>query len=245
MLEQTLRTRADEGGRDGNLPVSTLLRYFEHLRWEGLRLNYAGMQELITGERLAVVRAQEIEILQPIRAGETGVFRLWTERVGRTSATFGHTIRSESGELLARCAVVWVHLTREGTPVALPAHVVASPTGEVPSMSMLTESVPTGAWSYRYAVRASEVDVLQHVNHASYVRYVEDTLAFGEQYRAWGARTAWAQRSIGRLAIDYRAETHLGSDVEVKTWVGEDDAFHFALSAGRTEVGRARVVTRR
>ena len=244
MLEISLSRRPDEGDREGNLSMTTIAKYFETLRWRAFEADYAGIGSLFAGDHISVVRAQRIVSSAPIRAGAELKARMWSASLGRTSATFGHELLSTNGEVLASAGVVWVHMTREGTPVELPGSLVVTSEREVPLFGREMEEAPNGAWSYRYAVRASEVDQLQHVNHASYVRYVEDTRAFAAQYRGYGTRTNAAQRHVRSLGIEYVSETHLGSDVDVRTWVasGEHDTLLFELRAGYKLSARARIV---
>lgn len=76
----------------------------------------------------------------------------------------------------------------------------------------------------RFRVRHYELDFLGHLNHANYVRYMQEAAieasteaGFSPQwYRDNG--TGWV---IRQLQIRYHAQVHYGDEMEIKTWVSD------------------------
>ena len=95
------------------------LQYFEHARWMALR--ELG-PDWLQGQGLTlVVRKVTLEYARPARVFDELVIRLWVERIGRTSLTFGQDLRRQDDDaLVASADVVTVCLGADGRPHAVP-----------------------------------------------------------------------------------------------------------------------------
>ena len=79
-------------------------------------------------------------------------------------------------------------------------------------------------YTRRFRIRHYELDFLGHLNHANYVRFMQEAAieasteaGFSPQwYREHG--TGWV---IRRLEIRYHAQVRYGDEVEIKTWVSD------------------------
>ncbi len=93
----------------------------------------------------------------------------------------------------------------------------------------LRSRAPTEAWSHLVAARWSDADVLQHVNQSNYLAYFEDVRWLGAQAGAYGQHSALAQRECAKAAIDYRRQVLVGDQLQVATWVLDDDPLRLGL----------------
>ncbi len=95
------------------------LQYFEHARWMALR--ELGPQWLQGQGLTLVVRKVTIEYNRPAQVFDELQVRLWIERIGKTSLTFGQDLlRQADGQEIARAEVVTVCLGTDGRPHAIP-----------------------------------------------------------------------------------------------------------------------------
>ena len=136
----------------------------------------------------------------------TGAGPRWAER--RTNIVVG-----DRQEVQARA--IWVFLNREGGTAPLPAgffeHYGAAAGRRVSGRLRLappTDDAPERAWP----LRASDIDVLDHVNNAVALAAVEDELARRP-----------ARRRLATMQVEYRAPIDPGDEPGlVTTW--DDDA---------------------
>lgn len=95
------------------------LQYFEHARWMAMR--DLG-PEWLSGRGLSiVVRKLTVEYEAPATVYDELLVRLWVERVGTTSLTFGQDLRrQDNDQLLAKAEVVTVCLGPDQRPHPIP-----------------------------------------------------------------------------------------------------------------------------
>ena len=73
----------------------------------------------------------------------------------------------------------------------------------------------------RFAVAASDIDELGHVNNIVYLRYAQEMAIAHWRSRALPEMVDAFVWVVTRHEVDYRAQLELGDDVEVRTWVDE------------------------
>ncbi len=232
VLTASFTTRGDEGDPRGLLSATSLLAYLEHMRWEVVWRDHHHLASLFADGRYGVVRAQHLRIHHPLPTNTPITCAVWIERVGRTSLTFGHRIASPLHLTYADAAVTWVHLAAQGTPHPLPDTIQPHPLGDLPLLTPADPPAPPpNPPTSTYIVRASEIDVLQHLNHASYARFVEDTRAALHPHLP----------PLQQLRVDYLAETRLGARVEVAAWDDPQDErlTRFVLRADQRPIAHA------
>jgi acyl-ACP thioesterase len=201
------RVRFDEAGPDGRIRTSTLLRYAQDIAWrhsEALGFD----REWYAGRQLSwVVRAVELELLEPIAMGQTvrlstaviGHRRIWARRRGEFESAAD-----------VRAAVVttdWVLLDARNRIVRIPDDFgVAFPNPEVRSEILRVPATdrPVVA-SVAVDVRTRDLDPMGHVNNAVYLDWAEEALA-----AAWttGSGPRWAR-------LEYLASAGPGEHVEL------------------------------
>ena len=145
---------------------------------------------------------------------------MWISRVGRTSFGLGYTIRSGAdGGVVARSAGSFVATDIEGRPRPLGPgleHLLSDrETIEVPR---LDHSPRAGAWSQDLAVQPSDVDLLQHVNQARYVDYIENARYACARAGGYGEHGQGADAALKYLALSYEGQAREGDRLRVTTW---------------------------
>jgi acyl-CoA thioesterase FadM len=229
VVTHRILTRGYELGSDGVLPPSVLLRYLEHMRWQTLTSDGPIPVRRFWG--LGVVRAQAMEIFEPIAFHVHLELSLWVSRVGRTSFVFAHDIvRVADGKRVAAstATVVALDTNRRPTEVAAVArdYVVDRP---VATVARPAGGAPADAWSMPVVLRPSDHDMQQHVNHARYADFVEDARVLCA--RAGGYGPGRWDRRVRTLSIEYEQETRLGDAIAMRTWhaPAADDELEFEL----------------
>lgn len=95
------------------------IQYFEHARWMAMR--ELAPEWMTEGGLSIVVRKLTVEYEAPARVYDELFVRLWVERVGNTSLTFGQDLRRQDNDLLlARAEVVTVVLGPDKRPHPIP-----------------------------------------------------------------------------------------------------------------------------
>jgi acyl-CoA thioesterase FadM len=244
-LERLITTRGYEMDASGVIPLGVLASYMEHTRWQSVADSEF---RLATYWKRGVIRAQHIEMLEPVRFDTELSIDCTVGRLGRTSLDLCHHVRRlGDGRLVARATVTAVNLDDLGRPAPLDAgaqELLGDPPA-LPSAAFSGEA-PGSVWTREITVCPSDQDVLQHVNHARYIDFVEDTRALAARAGAYGSASEAAQLSPRRIAISYERQAAFGDVLKAITWRLEENrhAFGFELRRESTElelVARARV----
>jgi acyl-CoA thioesterase FadM len=243
-IERTIHTRGYEMDASGAIPVSVLASYMEHVRWESVGEPDYPLRDYW---RRGVMRAQRLEVFEDVRFALELNIECWLARVGRTSLDLAHRVsRADTGALVALAVVTAINLGAEGRPEPLAEGLSALlADGPQPSVEALAESAPSDAFVRRFEVSPSDQDVLQHVNHARYLDFVEDTRFFGARAGGYKARSEQALKRAKNVAISYEREASAGTLLEARSWALASDPLGFGCEIHRAEDGqliaRARV----
>ena len=245
-VQRRIRTRGYELDRRGKVSPATVLRYLEHLRWEAVNEAPEVARTFEHGRRLVVV-AQRLRLRRELALGEELELSLSIDRVGRSSLDFGHRIHvvtdGHAGEPVAAARVTAVQLGPDGrsAPVSDEVRALARPSGiEDDFPPLLAETPLDGAWSHRFAVRPSDLDILQHVNHAIYLAYVEDTRALAA---AAGAPGIPGPPPLRAVTLEYRRQAVLGDELEGRIRALGERELGFQLRRGDELLCSARIET--
>ena len=208
------RVRFDECRPDGYIRTSVLLRYTQDLA--GVHSASRGFDRAWYAERgiTWLVRAAELEILEPIGNAEeivgttqvAGWRRVWARR--RTD------FHGPDGTLLARVRIDWVLLDARGVPTRIPAEFEPA-FGTVPSTVGLARvdlgEVPATAERSVRTVRPQELDPMDHVNNAVYADWLDEAiLAAGGESAVGGV-----PRSV---RLEYARAAAPGATVAGEVW---------------------------
>jgi acyl-CoA thioesterase FadM len=67
-------------------------------------------------------------------------------------------------------------------------------------------------------VRASDLDLLRHVNHAKYLDYVEDGRVMAARAGAYGEQDSAGEKRARQVVVVYHQQAVLGDELELATW---------------------------
>lgn len=226
--------RGDEIGADAVVPPARLLSWLEHGRWCALEAGDAVLGPLFQDGNIMVVRAQRLAL--GVGVGWKGRVKtgVGLTRVGNSSVELAQSLWTdeENPRQVADLRLVGVALGVDRRPRQLPpevrlqAHAMADP----PGLAGLTlPEQADGAYVWQSPVRASEIDLFQHVNHARYADWCLDALRAGETARALGGH--WRPgRPIAALSIDYVREVVFGETIAVALQPANEDDLHLTLT---------------
>jgi acyl-CoA thioesterase FadM len=225
------------------MSAAGLCRILENPRWNALRSD--GL--VGASVNIGVLRAQSLEIERAVGFGEKIEVSMWLSGVGRTSFALGYTIQSSAdGGVIARSAGSFVSTDIDGRPrpvgPGLERLLSDRKTIEVPR---LDHSPAAGAWSRDLVVRPSDVDLLQHVNQARYVDYIEDARHACARAGGYGEHDRGAEAALKTLVVSYEGQAREGDRLRVTTWAPGDTpgqyAFEVRREADAAPMARARV----
>lgn len=178
------RVRFDEATPSGGIRTSVLLRYAADLAsYHSERRGFS--RSWYRDRGLAwLVRGVDLELRRPIGYGDELVGT--TEAVGaRKVIARRHTeFRTTAGELAAVVVVDWALISSEGIPTRIPAGLgVAFGMADrgfdpIRVRISVTDAAPVGL---ELAVRAQELDPMDHVNNAVYLDWTEEAIRSAAQ----------------------------------------------------------------
>jgi acyl-ACP thioesterase len=236
------RVRFDEAGPDGRVRTSALLRYAQDVAWRHSEHLGFDRRWYTRRGRWWVVRAVELEVLEPIAMGRTlrvataviGHRRIWARRVGE--------MRLSDGSPAASITTDWVILDDRGRLVRIPEDFGLSFSNPELAGGIIRvdqADPPPEASRLAVRVRPHDLDPMGHVNNAVYVDWIEEALA--------AAGLEWATTSLPRRCrLEYRASGALADQVVVRTWttgeawqvrIGRADGVEFVRATGSPAAG--------
>jgi acyl-ACP thioesterase len=208
------RVRFDEGGPDGLIRTSVLLRYTQDLA--GYHSTVLGFGRDWYAERgiTWLVRAAEVALVAPIAVGSelvgttrvVGSRRVWARR--RTE------FHDAAAALVAWVHIDWVLLDARGAPTRIP-HEFDAVFGALPATFGLARvdpgEVPTGAARTTFTVRPQELDPMDHVNNAVYADWLDEAVMV--------AGGIAAVRVVPRLArLEYARAAEPAAELVGQAW---------------------------
>ena len=213
------RVRFDEAGPDGLVRTSSLLRYAQDVAW--LHSDSLGFDRAWYRDRALtwLVRAAELTVDRPIRAGSTLLVR--TEVVGfRRVWSRRHTevVDGSNGHRVATVDIDWVLLDGHGAPTRIPPEidsafgrsVAASGAGLTLRRVSLGDAGPE-VQARQFGVRPQELDPLDHVNNAVYADWLDEAVI------AAGGRDD--VRALPRtVGLEYALAAGPDEQVTTQTW---------------------------
>jgi acyl-ACP thioesterase len=208
------RVRFDEGGPDGLIRTSVLLRYTQDLA--GVHSSSRGFGRDWYADRgiTWLVRAAEVAVVTPIPVGTeligtthvVGWRRVWARR--RTE------FRDAEGALMSWVHIDWVLLDDRGTPTRIPKEfdaVFGAPPATFGLARVDLGSVPVAPARSEFTVRPQELDPMDHVNNAIYSDWLDESVL------AAGGKAAF--RAVPRLVrLEYARAAEPAAHLVADTW---------------------------
>lgn len=231
ILTDRFPIRAHDLDASGTTSITAFIRLFENQRWDALSENGFLRPFFKNG----VIRAQSVEILQPMSFGDTVEISMWLSRVGRTSMDFCHHISSTTtGSEVGRATVRAVTLDKHGRPKPLSKEIrrFQMEQQDLHIQRVSLEPEPS-AWSHCFSVRWTDLDLLQHVNEARYIEYIEDTRHACAAASGYGSDSQRAVLPIKHLTISYEDQARLGDSLCVTSWALQRNTNRYAFEIRR------------
>jgi acyl-CoA thioesterase FadM len=227
---ETMRvtTRGYELASTGVLPMSSYLRYLEHLRWTTIaRSEKLPLRRFFM---MGMVRAQGIEVFDHVSFDRELELTMWLSRLGKTSMDFSHDVtHADGGGLVARSSATIVAIGGDRRPCPIDDsardYLVSRNTLSLPRLE--ATAAPEGAFQAAVHVRPSDHDLQQHVNHARYADFVEDARVAAVSAGAYGPGNFGANASS--LFLQYEREARAGDGVTIASWASTPRSLDFSL----------------
>ncbi len=208
------RVRFDEGGPNGGIRTSVLLRYTQDLA--GYHSAARGFDRAWYAEHgiTWLVRAAEIALVAPILVGDelvgttqvVGWRRVWARR--RTEFHDG------DGALRAWVHIDWVLLDGRGAPTRIPQEfdaVFGAPAATFGLARVDLGDIPSEPARMAYTVRPQELDPMDHVNNAVYADWLDESVTV--------AGGALATRAVPRsVRLDYARAAEPAAALIADAW---------------------------
>lgn len=230
------RVRFDEGGPDGLLRTSVLLRYTQDLA--GYHSSVRGFVREWYAERgiTWLVRAAEIAVVGPIQVGTeligttqvVGWRRVWARR--RTE------FHDADGALQAWVHIDWILVDARGAPTRIPPEFDAAfraPAATFRLARVDLGEAPSDALRTSFTVRPHELDPMDHVNNAVYADWLDEAVL-----AAGGASAVRATPRFVRL--EYARAAEPAAMLVAEAWP-DDRAWSCRVADAGGELLRARL----
>lgn len=203
------------------IPPGALARYQEMARWQGIASPEFALQGLLNRGHRIVIRAQQMDIGEPVTEDVELTQQMSLDHVGNSSVRFAHSVtRSSDRAQVALGLATAVLLDPDGKPTRMPDRARSLvQEGPRPVTPPVAESRPEQTWKRTVQIRPSDLDTLQHVNQSRYVEFCDDTRQLAAAAGAYGSGSERAAGQVTGLALEYLRETHVGHDLECLTWL--------------------------
>jgi acyl-CoA thioesterase FadM len=253
-----LNTRGTECGPDRWVTLPSIISYMEHCRWLWMDEPKLGLVEAVHQGHGFYVVEQSIAMNRRFGMGQKCEVRCAMTHAGRSVAEGLQDVLREDGVQLAHCRIRGAFMGPTGRLARLPVKTRESVfTGELDGVRGTAEAGdesslfeppqplrpgsldlelpterPEDADRYRITVRASDIDIFNHVNAANYVRFVASALG-----------RIGASKSIHRAHLKYSGQAVVGNVLDVLTWNLGGDVYAADIQRGDEVLFRAVVET--
>lgn len=237
MISTNIVSRGYELDASRHIPPAVFIRYMEWGRWELLNDKNSAFFQSINS---LVVATQSVSILNPIQERVSLQLKAWLSRVGRTSLDISQLLVDEASQkpiAMGKATLVNIGENHKPSPVSekVRAFIEAAPDGYDGTgfLSVDSEEAPSDATTMNRTVMASDIDLLQHVNHSKYVDYIEDArkhLSYEQEE---------LKRMSRSLTVQYINEALHRDELAIQVWRQPNGTYQFKINRGHGVVARA------
>ncbi len=227
---QTFHIRYYECDAYGHLNNANYLRYMQETAFEAAAAVGYDLDRHQKMHRFWLIRETEIDYLQPLHYADLVKVKTWIDQFGQvTCRRMYEFYKGEREDLAARAETTWILLDSDtNKPATIPEEMHSA---FQPAQSFATKTAhpsfppapppPAGIFSMQRKVIWHDLDMVQHVNNAVYLEYVEEC---GMQVLAahrWPVRLM-TEKGFGivirRYQIQYKQPALLDDELEIATW---------------------------
>lgn len=230
------RIRFDECGADGLLRSGGYLRLMQDLAWQHSEL-LGFDRDWYRERRVAwLVRYADLWVTDRARSGDT--LRVTTRVVGwRRVWARRESTASVDGADVAHATIDWVLIDQAGRPARIPQGIAERFTGGVPTFQparLALPDAPADAAVRAWAVGIRDLDPMGHVNNATYLDVLDETIAAGTGGRAGPPPPV-------RYRVEYLRPALPGHAVSIVRWATDEGAAARFVDDDRRELVRVRL----
>ncbi|MCB0200954.1 MAG: thioesterase family protein [Anaerolineae bacterium] len=183
--------------------------------------------------RIWLIRETVIEILHPLRYGDSVQITTWVDDFHRVRSRRAYEMRDSQSQMMVATAYTdWVLLDLEtGWPAVIPDEMIAAFTpDQAPSKTLARRRfpapppIPASAHRQQQTVQWRDLDSAGHVNNAVYVDYIEDAARQDLAALGWPSgrlNDLGLDVATHRLHMEYRLPALLGDELIITTWAAE------------------------
>jgi acyl-ACP thioesterase len=209
------RIRLSDRAATGRLRLDAIARYLQDVASDDVEETGWGAPD-----HLWVVRHLRIEVVVPPVADQLVELTTWSSAAGTVAAGRRMSLAGDAGGMVELDSV-WVHLGRDARPARIENFGVyaEAAAGRVVSTRLELAEPTADAPRTHWPLRATDVDLLGHVNNAAYWHAVEECLVHA------------GPDPLGpfRALLDHRHAIDLGDEVELAA-SSDDAGLRIALS---------------
>lgn len=242
----------------GHVNNANYLRYMEHAAIEASAA--VGFDDARYRSLGAVwlIHETDIEYLQPLLAGDNVEIKTWIADFRRVRSQRQYEFRRAGDDALAARAVTdWVYLDRATQkPIQIPPEVIAAyaPDGNPDSAPRqhlpAAPPPPPKPFTLRRRVEWRDIDMMGHVNNATYLNYMEEAAVESVETFNW-SMLRLVDEDIAIVArrhqIQYQQPAKLGEELLITTYLADikraSAVRHFHITRARDGETLARAVS--
>ncbi|MFN2107424.1 MAG: thioesterase family protein [Candidatus Promineifilaceae bacterium] len=219
------RVRWSEMNANGQVSLAGYFRYLMETAWDWGASGGLGFAENEALGLAWLIQEMEIELYRPLSAGEVFDFTIWLLEWRRMRGTRCFELRlAEGNKLVARGAQKVVVLdSKSFRPVRVPEEIMANFTMENPRSFERQqfpefEADPEKAYRTQRVIEWRDLDLLNHVNNATYADFAEQTAVLALDAMGWPPSRFQAEGLIvqnQRFHIRYKSPALWGEALDV------------------------------
>ncbi|MFC1879499.1 acyl-CoA thioesterase [Chloroflexota bacterium] len=230
---RTFSVRYYECDAHGHLNNANYLRYMQEAAFDASAAAGYDLERYTAMQRLWLIRESGIEYLRPLHYNERVAVKTWIADFQRVSSRRAYEFYlPANGERVANAYTDWVFLnTASGRIDRIPNSLAVDfypdgvPDSFPPRQPFLQPpEPPPGVYRMRHTVAWSELDNMQHVNNAVYMKYVTDCGANALRDYGWPwerMQTYGIGIYLRKSSVQYLQPALLGDELEIATWVSD------------------------
>ena len=227
---RTFRVRYYECDAYGHLNNANYLRYMQETAFDASAAAGYDMERYNQIGHHWLIRATDIEYLRPLRYDDEVEVKTWVADFHRVRSRRVYEFRlSGTDDLVAQANTDWVYLeSATGKPATIPQEMREAFFPEGPPQQALTRQPfptapepPPGVFKMRHRVAWQDIDMVQHVNNAVYLEYVEECGMQVIAAHGWPVQRMTQEGFaiiLRRHQIEYRLPSLLDEEIEIATW---------------------------
>lgn len=224
------RIRHYECDAFGHLNNANYVRYMQETAFDASAAAGYGREAYNKLGCYWLIRETDIEYLKPARYGDTLEITTWVKDFHLVRSRRVYEVRNrENNETVANASTDWVFLeTSTNRPVKIPAEIKEAFFPEGPPVSFPPRDkfpnlppAPVEKFSMQISVAWHDLDAVQHVNNANYLKYAEECGMQVIAAHGWPISRMIEEGFaifIRRHQIQYLQPALLGDELVISTW---------------------------